>query len=484
MPLAKPNLVRTLDALALPALPAPFTGVRRKVVPTSALVLLMCLPIFVACSDAASDAVSDQALSLKAPKTPPVSQVVDPARELMITDLSVVEDPVRTVYPATTPGQPRRPNAGAWTFGGLAEQMANSTDRAVVSSFVLHWLRQWSADQSINGFTAPARPAMKTMVIDPWLAKSGGKTLDMAKAPFRLLAISNRIDLRSSTMTGDGASMTAGEGRFVFGVLDDAGNALPFTVIFEYGVSARLDRDEPIATGQDVQAWANAWHKLGSIPFGPAYNTALQAITTRFTRPVCSWNPRGSCLNQLRTNEVPLSPLGLDPNGRNGQLWELRDFRLSRATNELEGSPMSQVPDVSFNNSAALADLLSANEDAVRGGTFTLPSSILAASDPAPFGRAWEVPGVPSDVRFGFASNTCSGCHTTETGTFFLHVVPRLPGEAARLSGFLTGTTANDPVSGEPRTFNALADRGAGLLALINMQGADVPRERRNNRVH
>ena len=56
------------------------------------------------------------------PMTPvPVDIVIDPERELMITDLGVVEDPVRT-----GPG-------GVWTFRHLIETMAGPPDPPISS---------------------------------------------------------------------------------------------------------------------------------------------------------------------------------------------------------------------------------------------------------------------------------------------------------------------------------------------------------------
>lgn len=48
-----------------------------------------------------------------------------------------------------------------------------------------------------------------------------------------------------------------------------------------------------------------------------------------------------------------------------------------------------------------------------------------------------QVPGAAKDVRRAFALATCSGCHKAETGTNFLHVRPREPGTASRVSAFL-----------------------------------------------
>lgn len=46
---------------------------------------------------------------------------IDPKRELMITDLSVVNDPARTFDVCSNAGTPM----GIWTFGHLMSEMAN-----------------------------------------------------------------------------------------------------------------------------------------------------------------------------------------------------------------------------------------------------------------------------------------------------------------------------------------------------------------------
>jgi hypothetical protein len=178
-------------------------------------------------------------------------KAVDPARSLFITDIRVVEDPTRTFNPCTNTGTPM----GAWTFGRLMKEMANTPRTGVnPSAFVRQWLDKWMADQTTaNNWTAPKRQLIKQLVIDPWQAASGGPgmPLDLKKAPFRLLAIVNRVDLRSNSAYGGGS---AGEGRFVFSVIDrrpiTRGGTYPggggfgcgvtqFTVIIEYGIDRR-----------------------------------------------------------------------------------------------------------------------------------------------------------------------------------------------------------------------------------------------------
>lgn len=367
--------------------------------------------------------------------------VVDPARELLITDLSVVEDPVRTTWPVGAPVGPQ----AAWTFGRLIETMAGGQDPA---QFCLDWLLTWKSAQAVNGYSAAARPGIQGLVIDPWLAASGGGNLDMRHAPFRLLAIVNRLDLRSSGPNGE---IRAGEGRFVFGLVDPQGTPMPFTVIFEYGVPAKH--------AAAVKKWARAWHKLGKKPFGAAFDAALQKLTDRFTAPVCQGRPNASCLSQVRTNEVSLAQ-------QSG--WELREFRLSPVSGVLAPAPLARTPDGSYNGGPALAAFINASSQLAKLSQHTVSPAMLAAAAPASLGAFWGAPGIlDNDARHGFALATCNGCHTAETGAKFLHVKNRAAGTASALSGFLTGVTVPDPVSGAPRSFDDVERRVADMQAVL-----------------
>jgi hypothetical protein len=352
----------------------------------------------------------------------------------MITDLSVVEDPVRTR------------GAGPWTFRHLAEALAPTAAEA--PALVEAWLSQWLSDQVVNGHVVPARPALRRLVLDPWPRIDGG--LDLSRAPFRLLAIVNRMDLR------DLAAGNAGEGRFVFGVLDARGAPTEFTVILEYKL--------PAATAAEVRGWADAWHALGALPFpSAAYNEALEAITTRFAgRNAAPGRPNGSALSQLRTNEIALAAP-----------WELREFALDTATGRLQPKVVELTPDASFDRTAALAGFVNANETAILAGTHLVPNGLGGApfaggasrNDLAP----WRAPGVLSnDARHLFSLGTCNGCHGVETGTPFLHVFPRPAGRPSALSAFLTGTALPDPVNRQvTRSFADLGRRSADLRSIV-----------------
>lgn len=391
--------------------------------------------------------------------------IVDTARELMITDLSVVEDPVRTEWtaPVGTPGR------GVWTFGHLMAEMAGSRPPGQLT---LDWLREWERDQRFASSVAPARPAIRALVIDPWLEKSGcaaGVTrceLDLTQAPFRLLAIVNRMDLRDTPEdlterpggSGDAHTRHAGEGRFVFGALGPAGERLRFTIIFEYTLLAD--------SVTDVVAWAQRWHALGSIPFGADYNAALEAITRDFAAAgLAARRPNGSAIAQVRTNEVAL-----------GSPWELREFRLAPSTGALVQAPVVQTPDFADNGTSALGNTMRSHARAILDGSYRVPPGHLGASGPTPTSAAiWSAPDVDEDdVRHLFSLRTCSGCHAGETGTRFLHVGTREPGEASALSGFLIGVNVEDPVSGTLRRFGDLDARAADLAELLTLPLEEV----------
>lgn len=407
---------------------------------------------------------------------------------LMITNIDVIEDPTRTITnPCTGAGNPN----GVWTFGFLMRQMASPNPGSIasdadVSTFVLNWLNIWMTDQTINTGLVPARTAMQTTVIDPWLAKSlaGGAPagqLDMKFAPFRLLAIVNRIDLRGNT----GYSVSnGGEGRFVFGVLDENCNAMRFTCIFEYGINK--------TSCSSLKAFAQQWYNLKDMTPGTAdYNDSLQAITDQFT--LCGTNtskPNQNSLNQLRTNELAI-----------GSPWQLREFNLE-STGQLAEVTTKREPQEQFNtktvadpNTDLLADFVNTNQAIILDDTYDVPLSwsgtaFLSGKADTDGGEFWDGIAGPNPIptvgyisddttRHVFSLNTCSGCHAGETSTGFTHVNPAGLGSSPTLSGFLIGDGASGPFivgdpagrpSGSPAQweFNDLQRRADDLEAFVN----------------
>jgi hypothetical protein len=397
------------------------------------------------------------------------SHPVVPDKELVITDPSVIAAPVETTFsPAHPSGMTK---FGAWSFGRLVHNMLPAGQRnsaLAASQLVLSWLATWETDQAPNPAVSPARarPSIRLQITNPWKAASGCAdpanpatdatcVLDMRQAPFKLMAIFARPDLR--VVAGDDTSI-GGEGRFVFQVvgptlgasastgylevMDPTPKAQRFTVIFEYSL--------PVIDDVQTILWAERWHQLGTKPFGTQFNAALLVLTNAFSGPDADpRRPNGNALNQLRTNEVSLMGARLPAAGfvAARQIWELREFHL--ATTGLVPHTMNLEPSRDFDiakplqiapegtRSAELATWLNDNALAVGASTHALPAGMAGNSTlvgAAPYG-AWGkttnslpgtehgLTGVAVEVRDTFALNTCAGCHRHETNTgHFMHV--------------------------------------------------------------
>ena len=417
----------------------------------------------------------------------PVSTEQAWGQSLFITAKEVVQDETRTWDPCTDTGT----RGGPWTFAYLMREMAAASGHTA-EDFVLAWLSLWLNEVELNGDTVEARSEMFEQVIVPWMQASGATArlvegqggrevhldgpLDLDAAPFRLLAIVNRPDLGAvgRGRGGYGGGMTgvprdAGELRFVFGLVRPAleGERTEatcerkrFTVNLEYGV--------PVTGCGNVKQWARRWTLLNTYPgFTPEYLTELQSLTDDVVRSGAAPD-RGneSALKQIRTNENVLVDMGP------GDGWELREFTLTDENPEegtdtpssglLRPHTVAQTPDderyPSTGNSATDAFVLGP----VRAGivapfgplpqrcrsSYTVPYTFQGQpfrgghSHMTPYAwEAWVIdPAQPLDVcaRHDFSLNTCNGCHSGETDTFFTHVDPE-SGIPAQLSRFLTG---------------------------------------------
>jgi hypothetical protein len=184
----------------------------------------------------------------------PVVQL-DPYRALVVVDASVVLD-----------ARASNAQGGPWSFRWLMEQLAGGEGPA--PRFVEAWLRSLRTP-SVNGFALEDRRGVEALLgtgPGAWPRTRIGE-LDLSRAPFRLLAIVNRMDVNS---------YSNGEGRFVFGFVDPAtGEPGRMTVAFEY-------RLPPLGTPDDRKAWAQRWYEAAQHPFGEAYNRALEGLTRGF----------------------------------------------------------------------------------------------------------------------------------------------------------------------------------------------------------
>lgn len=365
--------------------------------------------LLASCSDAGGDA--DGCMSV----------TVDPFKELMIVDEEVIGD-VRA----------RNDVGGPWSFRYAVENMApEGTDP---SEFVRNWLTNWVNTQELNGFPLELPnenriAGMNRRVMCPWLKRTpanacnddcsacAGNHLDLALAPFRLMAIVNRIDKREAT------SPYSGEGRLLFaltdGAADDPASApLAMVVNFEYGVPA------------DALKSARAWHALGSYPdFGEDYKAALENVTNAFVqrgrRPEAQ---NGSAISQIRTNESVLN-----------WNWQLRQFGLG-SDGMLVMQPAFNTPATQLNNTAALSDFVRSNADAVLSEQHVVPVSFLSGS--VELSVSWQVSGVDPAVARKFSLGTCNGCHSLNpTLDAAFHISPFRSGRD-RLSPFMIGETS------------------------------------------
>lgn len=320
---------------------------------------------------------------------------VDPYKEMVVVDSSVVLDP-------------RASNAsgGAWSFRRRAEELAPSG--VSPARLVERWLRSFRLAE-VGGRAVDDRPGVDQL-LTAWPRQRDG-SLDLARAPFRLIAIVSRLDLPTSPRGG---------ARLIYGLVDPAsGEPGLMSVSFEYALPA-------LGTPNDRQAWAARWHALAGHPFGSDYNAALQALTDAFATP--------SSLAGVRSNEAAF-----------GAPWELREWRL--AADGLRPSPTEQNPDQALDGSPALAQFIVDHQAEVRAGRVQLPAEMLGGT--ALETGAWRFPGdarIDEPLRHAFAMQTCNGCHAAETfsaqGFFHLNPLrPIRPGSDGRdrLSEFLRG---------------------------------------------
>lgn len=384
---------------------------------------------------------------------------IDYEKELMITSLDVVNDPCRTEWG----GKDDKGNAcapeleGHWTFWYLMLQAAGDTP---VEDFIKDWLMSWTTDQMVNGHIVKARPRISNILNTDW-AKNNFKK---EGAPFRLLAIINRIDLAG--LQGPYVQAPLGEGRMIFGFTDSAGGPLQAVVSLEYQLA-------PSST-QKAKDWAKMWRDLEKLDkIGRShspYNIALQKITDMFVDEYSNTTGSNhqSSLLRVRTNELSF---GMD------RLWQMREYVLQDGnapcrSNELNKcllklQPLTQTPDISYNGSDVLDSWIIKNKISILNQNHIVDETysymgktenFLAGSielGQSSIMNAWNYPSSQSslmdaDVRHLFSVETCNGCHYAETGTLNFHISPRYKDEVAILSKFVEKVDFTNPAAQQP----------------------------------
>lgn len=324
---------------------------------------------------------------------------------------------------------------GSFSFGEVLKPLlGGNPNPKQVEDFMRAWVTQWTVEfRTASGDLAAPRPQFMN-VIDQWKNASAARGidgLDLRLAPFRLMGITNRFDLRNPLVPGD-----AGEARMVYAMTDtpsdrpqDEGtNVKPFSLIFEYKVSALNDNEVP--------RWLNLWHELGSLPCTQAdcrqYVQKLASITRMFTKK--EGNIIRSSLGQLRTNEIAF-----------GNPWELREFNVTNAgaNSRLVQVDTKRTPQQSVNDSNQLAQFVNGislqnliqNNYEIPTGMRSAKAQVLGSNP------EWKV-AVDSEKARVFNLNTCNGCHSGDEKVIdgFYHISPFQKLGSDSMSAFMKNT--------------------------------------------
>ena len=415
---------------------------------------------------------------------------VQPAKELLILDPAVV-DSAAADYP------------GALSIGHLFDELAADGDGA---RLMRHWLETWLSDQEVNGATVAARPDVGRLLIEPWQRADGWTRgavedwrPDLANAPFRLLAVVNRLDLAREAAGGGGfygadpgefVEEVRPQGRLVYAAIDAQGKPLGhhFTVIFEYDVPDSMKLVEI----------AQSWHALGLLEFeDEAFLPDLEVITRGFTDRV--WDDElkqnVSNLAQVRTNEMAFS-----------EICELREFKMDEARNILAPAALANTPSMAFARKGSrlnrvLADFIQEHDENAKGTPLVLPGALagpsgksiplLVGSSLVPNKRFhWDSVRITDpETRHHFSIRTCNGCHAGDTNTEFCHISPRLEGEASKISEFLRMDGSSfkilDPAVRRRQVESAeMRDRVSAFLSVLypSLRERDLERASRRSR--
>lgn len=262
-------------------------------------------------------------------------------------------------------------------------------------------------------------------------------------APFRLIAIVNRVDLASDACGG-----YPGELRYVYAAVDPlTSRPLDVTLILEI----------PYPTTRPAAEWAQLWRELGTLP-AEAYVDGLAQLAREVRADADPLRVR------LRSNEIAFA-------NADSPAWEMREFQLQirGSALELAPAPLEFTPRADADPAALSAYVLEHAEE-IEGSGARLPDDLRAgAASIATPDFSWSVLGVSERLRRAFSVQTCNGCHGGDTATLpFRHIGPGSSLDSpARVSRFLYDP---DATSDELR-------RRSGVLDALTATACEVPEE-------
>jgi archaellum component FlaF (FlaF/FlaG flagellin family) len=341
---------------------------------------------------------------------------VEPLRSIEIVHPNIVDDVRASSF-----------FDGAWSFRKLIENMAATSGAADTNALVRSIFEPFETTQFVNGQFLEARGGVQGVIFNQFqIPSTSPRQFDLAKAPFRLLAIASRLDLRSATQ--------GGEGRFVYGVTSSDANGVfqgffQMTVILEFALPLKAPLDTPAK-------WAAKWHELDSLDpatQSTAFATKLQEITDAFSvRNAFVGRPNGSAINQIRTNEIAM-----------GVPWQLREFNMTPAGVMAPATTKQSPNHTLLNESQQLRDFINQNPSL----SSTSDTSFFSLQMPTTFGgllfagaKADEATFPPTRWQLSstetqdtsvaidnFGLLTCNGCHQENkknTDISFYNVIP------------------------------------------------------------
>ena len=294
------------------------------------------------------------------------------------------------------------------------ESLAPSSTSA--QDLILSLVESWEKTHTINGVTIAPKENVTDVIFDLWRQNQGegftrdASNMELQHAPFRLLAITNRIDLNNIS------NNSAGEGRLTFGLTHDGSN--DFTLIFEYDLKA----NEP----KGITKWVQDWHSLSAFE-----DRNSEEYINRLVKIVESFTSSGSDLNQIRTNEV----IG-------GAPWELREFNL--VGNELKEVSRKQSPDSKLQRSELLKEYITTHSEEILNDNHEVKEEFenqkfLASNAEYSMNFRCKLPDNSETPELEKLTKlSCIGCHGgLRNDTEFTHIKPRREELASSISPFL-----------------------------------------------
>lgn len=362
-------------------------------------------------------------------------------RCLLIRDTAVVDSADFDSAPACAGLAP-----ACWSFGSVLQLAFNRAAKAEVP------------EERVRGFVTDWRASLKSMLAfsrfdEAWRAADPG--LSLRKAPVRLLAIVNRMDLARLEPAG----MCGAEVRFIFGAIPPpAGDLL--SMIVEFVI--------PCLTKTQFKLLAGEWASLETLDWAgsaPPYHAKLK--------------------NLLAATAGRAKAVRLRLTINNFGTWDVRQFAFGSMG--LDSQALDREPNVKLGEcqgrKTALGQFAIEQRASILASTHTLTSDLIKfestvdTTAPNVLTLSPDTPIPELDrVRFALSVNSCVGCHGRETNTNFHHVKNRRKrGDKSILSSFLTGSPTGEPsatlcfkftpplaacgTTAEPREFNDLLRR-------------------------